>query len=69
MLRLNEEEVLLTDEELLIEDIVDRLMDQGMSVGSAIILLRGARLDEDDRSPAPSLEKVLTPEFVLYLCE
>jgi hypothetical protein len=69
VLRLSEEEVYLTDPEMLIEDIVDRLMDQGMTASDAVILIRGSRITPDEQSPATYLDRVLSPEFVLYLCE
>ena len=69
MVRLSEEEVYLTDAELLIEDIVDRMMDQGMSASDAVIMIRGSRVEPDEQSPAAFLDRVLSPEFVMYLCE
>jgi hypothetical protein len=67
--RLNDREVLLTDAEILIEEIIDILMDQGRSASDAVILIRGAQVSEGLRSPTPELDKVLTPEFVLYITE
>jgi len=67
--RIDDRSVRLTNEELIVEEIVDILMDQGMSAGDAVILIRGSRVPEGLRSPMPELSKILTPEFVLYLCE
>lgn len=56
-------------EELIVAEIHERLVDQGHDSGTALLILSGARVPESLRSPAPNLERVLTPEFRVWLSE
>ena len=69
MIRLDSQTVELSDDEMLISEIVEVLLDQGYSQGDAVILIRGSKVADRLRTPTPFLDQVLTPEFTSYLCE
>lgn len=56
-----------SDAELVVKEIHDLLLDQGHSPGEALIILRGSRVPAGLRSETPTLDRVLTPEFVTWL--
>lgn len=58
-----------TEQEMLVMEIHELLLDQGMSQGEAMIVLRGSRVPEELRTETPYLNAILTPEFVEHLCE
>lgn len=57
-------EVELTDVEYVVAEIHSLLMDQGMAQGDAMIMLRGALVAPGLRTDTPTLDAVLSPEFV-----
>lgn len=69
MKRIDRNTVELSEQELLVHEIHDLLLDQGYSQGDAMILLRGSCVPVGLRSPTPMLDKLLTPEFVDWLCQ
>jgi hypothetical protein len=69
MKKISDTETEFTDEEMLVMEIHELLLDQGMSQGEAMIVLRGSRVPEELRTETPYLDAILTPEFVDYLCE
>ncbi len=69
MPRISDRSWAYTPEEQIVAEIHELLLDQGYSQGDALILLSGARVPSGLRSLAPNLDRVLTPDFRVWLSE
>lgn len=69
MRRINARTVELTEAEDLIKEIHDLLMDQGYDPHWATDLILGSSVPPYLRTGTPTLDAVVTPEFIAYLRE
>jgi hypothetical protein len=69
MKRIDDHSVELSEAEMVVSEIMDVLLDQGMCPGCALIMIRGAEVEDGVRSPTPTLDSVLSVEFSAYLTE
>jgi len=59
----------LTDEEQLVCEIHSCLLDCGYDQGTAVIMMTAAHVPDGLRTKTPMLNRILTPEFRLWLTE
>jgi len=69
MERIDDRTVELTEEEMLVSEIHSCLMDCGYDQGTALIMLTAFHVEEELRTVTPMLNRILTPEFRLWLTE
>jgi hypothetical protein len=68
MKRISDNEVELTQAEQLFSELFNIQLDQGHSCPEAIARLAGGRVNPGLRSPTPTLDAILTADFVVWLC-
>jgi hypothetical protein len=67
MERIDERTVELTAEEQLVCEIHSCLLDCGIDQGTAVIMMTAFHVEEELRTATPMLDRILTPEFRLWL--